>query len=621
MTSPAPSSGTGPAAPSPRTDRVPEAIAAGIALLLIEALLLGPVALFSETVRDLAAQWWFVPLLPPVTVTAAALLFPPVRDFFHRATTGTLILFLFLCYVVLFLMVLSVLLFEQSWQVPVIRFWFILVASLLPGVLCYLFVITKRHSLLTEFLRNVERLGLLPLNFRQMEFADAALSMEVYFRKFEAVFGALSPELRSQALYEVLGMHVQQTTISSGTQWATHKPPALAMAAAAGTGDGVVQGLRRLLDQFPPNLAVPLAVATVLITLGWLLVLPPWHPGEQTVARTADVDVAAAVQEAVAQTARHTTAPAGAWWEFLPDRAMPWREVFIPDATPVNFAFLGAYFFSLQMLFRRYIRRDLSGGFYAAMAIRILLAVTGTWAVLAAWSLVVGPAPAGDGAAQAADAPAWQFQGTLVLGFVVGFFPRVVWQAVKSAFSRLTSWALPSLDTPLPLSDLDGLSIWHETRLEEEDVESIPNMATADVVELMLHTPFPPDRIVDWVDQAILCTALGASRQAPDSPRTVLGKHGVRTATGLIEAHRGSAAGGDLAAFEAILGEEPEHGRKRMRTLVDAIRVEKNLALVQAWVDQARGAKSPPLPPGWAGPILGGNGAAPVVVPPVAAGS
>ena len=34
-------------------------------------------------------------------------------------------------------------------------------------------------------------------------------------------------------------------------------------------------------------------------------------------------------------------------------------------------------------------------------------------------------------------------------------------------------------------------------------------MASADIVELMLNTRLPADRIIDWVDQAILYTTSG----------------------------------------------------------------------------------------------------------------
>ena len=59
----------------------------------------------------------------------------------------------------------------------------------------------------------------------------------------------------------------------------------------------------------------------------------------------------------------------------------------------------------------------------------------------------------------------------------------------------------------MPLNRLDGLTVWHETRLE--DIENVHNMATADIVDLLVDTRIPADRVIDWIDRAILLTQLG----------------------------------------------------------------------------------------------------------------
>ena len=186
---------------------------------------------------------------------------------------------------------------------------------------------------------------------------------------------------------------------------------------------------------------VPVMLSTILIALGWLVTLPP------------------------AQVP-HTITDASSW-----------AHAIEPTATPVTLAFLGAYFFSLQMLFRRYVRNDLGGSAYVAVSMRIVLAVIGTWVVMVA-SLQLGLATEGQ---------------LLVIGFVIGVFPQVAWQIIQTAFRKTTSFIrLKSMESDLPLSDLDGLTVWHEARLEEEDIENIPNMATTDLVELFINTRFPP---------------------------------------------------------------------------------------------------------------------------------
>ena len=271
---------------------------------------------------------------------------------------------------------------------------------------------------------------------------------------------------------------------------------------------------------------VPVMLSTILIALGWLVTLPP------------------------AQVP-HTITDASSW-----------AHAIEPTATPVTLAFLGAYFFSLQMLFRRYVRSDLGGSAYVAVSMRIVLAVIGTWVVMVA-SLQLGLATEGQ---------------LLVIGFVIGVFPQVAWQIIQTAFRKTTSFIrLKSMESDLPLSDLDGLTVWHEARLEEEDIENIPNMATTDLVELFINTRFPPERIIDWVDQAILYTQLGAENKGF---RDVLRLQGIRTATSFLEA---SAAIKKQQEQSAADDTTSANAMEFASSLAAALSTNSNLALVQRW--------------------------------------
>jgi hypothetical protein len=271
---------------------------------------------------------------------------------------------------------------------------------------------------------------------------------------------------------------------------------------------------------------VPVMLSTILIALGWLVTLPP------------------------AQVPHTIT------------NASSWARAIEPTATPVTLAFLGAYFFSLQMLFRRYVRNDLGGSAYVAVSMRIVLAVIGTWVVMVA-SLQLGLATEGQ---------------LLVIGFVIGVFPQVAWQIIQTAFSKTINFIhLKSMESDLPLSDLDGLTVWHEARLQEEDIENIPNMATTDLVELFINTRFPPERIIDWVDQAILYTQLGAENKGF---RDVLRLQGIRTATSFLEAsaakkkQQEKSAADDTTAADAMQFDS---------SFEAALSTNSNLALVQRW--------------------------------------
>ena len=277
--------------------------------------------------------------------------------------------------------------------------------------------------------------------------------------------------------------------------------------------------------------AVPVSLTVVVLAVGWVITLPPIN-------------------------------------SFPVDPTLPrWLRALTPSPTPPTFAFLGAYFFSMQMLFRRYVRADLRGTAYVAVVMRIVLAVIGVWVISA-----VGKAAGWQGASQ-----------MLLLAFVIGVFPMVVWQVIRSATTKLFRLALPSLESRMPLNRLDGLTVWHETRLEEEDIENVHNMATADIVNLLVDTRIPADRVIDWIDQAILLTQLGpdeATNADEKSARRRLAKHGVRTASSLLKVAFDKSPA-DYGAFCSVLVDE--QGQPVIPSILSAIQTNSNLAPILQW--------------------------------------
>jgi hypothetical protein len=410
-----------------------------------------------------------------------------------------------------------------QYQFYALRLPYLVLVTLLPGFMFYLFMVSKRVSLLNEFFANLDRLGLLkappappnPDPDQQQQHSEAYASwlrcLTFNVRKFEGIYGPISAQMLDQA-WKGLG---PGSHLLSPTSQEAETP---------GTTET----------------KLPVVVSTLLIALGWLVTLPLQPPS------TGGKD----------------------WMSALT----------LDHPTPLHFAFLGAYFFSLQMLFRRYVLRDLRPSAYMAISIRIILATIGTWVVTATAQ------PMGLMGLKLGE----DSSGLLVVGFVIGVFPPVVWQFAQSAFKRIgAGFFLPSLKSQLPISDLDGLTVWHEARLEEEGIENIPNMAMADIVELMVQTRLPPEQIIDWVDQAILYTNLGPqSEKKKDglSPRQKLRAQGVRTATSLQVSYEKCLAGPDRDAFEKVLS--PPGGsevRSPMRSLVDALTTNSNLGLIRTW--------------------------------------
>lgn len=439
---------------------------------------------------------------------------------------------IFVAIPLLLILVGTVFFLPPGYQVNALRTVFLLIVCLLPAFMYYLFIASRKSSLLQEYFTNLARLGL----FERQELAtighqpalepefERRLRVMSYIQKFEAAYGPI-PEPFTQAILDATDPDA----------------PTLSLAELQRGASGVG-------GYFSPETVIPVVLATMLIGLGWLITLPPWEI----------IDMNA--------TATETTKLA---------------HVLLPQPIPVHFAFLGAYFFSLQMLFRRFVRKDLRANAYLAVTLRILLAVLGTWIVLQASKIL------GFAGAEGSQA----LSGLLVVSFVIGAFPPVAWQVIQAAFRVVTGarYLVPSLQSTMPVSDLDGLTVWHQARLEEEDIENIPNMASADIVELMLNTRIPPERIVDWVDQAILYTQLGngsssrsetGERIATNQDRRLLRSHGIRTASTLLYAYQQSEDRQDIDQYEAIL---PGQGRSRMRSLADTLCNNPNLVLVQRW--------------------------------------
>lgn len=216
----------------------------------------------------------------------------------------------------------------------------------------------------------------------------------------------------------------------------------------------------------------------------------------------------------------------------------------------LKFGFLGAYAFTVQSLIRRFFQSDLRPSAYAAVILRLVVVFT---TLLALYQVMGFLEPE----VQAAVA------------FVVGGFPLVGIYALHRTAAVALRAAVPQITPPYPLSQIDGLNVWYEARLLEEGIEDMENLATANLVDVILHTRVPVGRLVDWVDQAHLylhldrmevtraerrhaysasesslpqtsggvelSASLGPHSRAGTQTRTTLRQFGIRTATDLLK--------------------------------------------------------------------------------------
>jgi hypothetical protein len=151
----------------------------------------------------------------------------------------------------------------------------------------------------------------------------------------------------------------------------------------------------------------------------------------------------------------------------------------------LKFGFLGAYSFILQMLVRRFFQSDLRPAAYANALLRLIVVLI---LVAALYQIV----------------PHDNARSAAAVAFVIGFFPLAGMQAIQRFAATALRVVVPSLNPPYPLNQIDGLSVWYEARLLEEGIEDMQSLATANFIDVILHTRVPVGRLVDWVDQAQL---------------------------------------------------------------------------------------------------------------------
>jgi hypothetical protein len=302
-------------------------------------------------------------------------------------------------------------------------------------------------------------------------------------------------------------------------------------------GESMHESLRGVAFQWRSLLA-PIGV-TVVAFLGWMLALPPLP---RTHASGAD--------------------------EF--------SHILSPSMSATVAAFLGAYVFAIEMIRRRFILRDLNVNLYASIMTRLIFSVA-----LAAVIEAIGWIPGVSADRSSA--------GFLWVAFAVGVLPTVFLQILLIWLQQMFPRSLTLSRGELPLRHMDGIDIWHEARLDEEDIQDIENLACANLVNLIVSTRYSADRLVDWVDQAILYTVIGPEKEKQADPnasvmRAMLRRFGIRTATDLIEVLRCTkAASGERPDAEAFPYRLDKEVVARITTMAMAVRNHPNYPLVRNW--------------------------------------
>ena len=276
----------------------------------------------------------------------------------------------------------------------------------------------------------------------------------------------------------------------------------------------------------------------------------------------------------------------------------PFFQFLVPTPSAAAMAFLGAYFFGAFLILRSYYRGDLRPKVYNQITARLITVVVLAYLIQAIFYNEETPA-------------VW------ALSFLASVVPTTVLQHVMDFASSLrigsersptsptspppnpgpdtpdgldtssapttpngpdTSSASSEPDAPITrrqrlgrafaeafptrrsLTQLDGVDVHDSTRLETEGITDVPSLATADLVSVMVSTRLPVDRLVDWMDQAVLILLLDDdANKELDSRVKRLRRIGIRTASGVLAANDGELGDDIKNAAMSIISSTP-HG-------------------------------------------------------------
>jgi hypothetical protein len=170
--------------------------------------------------------------------------------------------------------------------------------------------------------------------------------------------------------------------------------------------------------------------------------------------------------------------------------ALNWpTPALVEKMRPVAFAFSGVYLFNLGSMVRRLYLSDLTEHVFWGSINRLLLSI-GVAFVLASGDLL---------------------HQSNSLFFAIGFLANAFLQGVLQAGLRLGKISRARSED-LPLQLVRGINIWKEYRLEEEGIEEIQNLATADPIDLAVKTHYGLRALIDWIDQAVVIQRLGKEK-------------------------------------------------------------------------------------------------------------
>jgi hypothetical protein len=218
------------------------------------------------------------------------------------------------------------------------------------------------------------------------------------------------------------------------------------------------------------------------------------------------------------------------------------------------YGFLGFYVYALGLWLSRYYARDITGGLYLSLLRRGFLILI--------LSLVVSYDPS-------------EHQAPVVsrlFVFSAGVFPSTFITFVRK---RLGDYGRQDEDEEaLPLGRLRSISIPQQTRLEEEGINTVDDLANYDLARLCERTAYPKELLEKWCDQAILLSRVGPTKYE------LFRQNSIAQATELVRFVHGEPR-------EGVKGLEQRTGWNCIKELAANVTRETNFRYLEARLEQS----------------------------------
>jgi hypothetical protein len=177
-----------------------------------------------------------------------------------------------------------------------------------------------------------------------------------------------------------------------------------------------------------------------------------------------------------------------------------WPGTVTVNSWVVEWAFFGAFVHSFFNMMDRVPRKDIRPSFYLNILIRYIIAVALASIFYLGYDLFI---PITNGASAV---PMALLGG---IAFIIGMFPNVFLRTIEDVFASKIKF---SLSADEPLTSLPGISRMEASRLWEEGIHNINQLADSNVSDLHKRTHYNLERLSTIIGSALLWRVVGGNK-------------------------------------------------------------------------------------------------------------